>query len=207
MATLTTKFDVGQVVWRAGTTTEQRSHPCPDCLGSREWVATSPAGAEFKVPCPRCSGSHQANRDLSLTYAAHAPSVSRLTIGLVKASSQIGDGFEDGNSYMCLETGVGSGSIYREADLFATEEEALVAAKAKAAVQNADKTGWVAKQYEGSLKFCDYELRDASIKAADALRINAQVRARMLVEDLQEAEDFDDVKRLIATWNEREEAA
>jgi hypothetical protein len=205
MAVIETKFDMGDVVYHASTTTERKQHPCPDCLGSRVWACQSPAGAEYEVPCPRCGGGYQANRDLNLSYAIHAPSVRRLTIGSVRANTDRDDGsYDSGNSYMCLETGVGSGSVYREADLFATEAEALAAATAKANVQNIEPTGWVAKQYAESVKFSDYELRDAAIKAAEGRAWSANYDANQLVQDLSDAEDMDDVKSILERFKNRD---
>jgi hypothetical protein len=202
MAVIETKFDVGSVVWRASTTTEQRHRPCPDCLGSREWTATSPAGAEYKVPCPRCGGGYQSNRDLSLDYVVHAPCAQRLTIGLVKPNGSWDS--PPRHQYMAVETGIGSGSLYNEDDLFASEEEALSVAKARADAANLDHEGWAAKQYDRTAKFCDYELRDATIKSADYARIHMGVRVSMLVDDLTEAETIEEVRATIKRWQDRD---
>lgn len=203
MATLETKFAVGDVVFHATIITEKRSHPCPDCKGSRKWKAISPAGGEFEVACPRCSHVYMSNRDPSLDYSWWVPSVRTLTVGLIKASSQPYNGdYDSGNSYMCYETGIGSGSVYREGELFLTEEEAKAYGEAKANVQNADVSGWVAKQYEGSLKFSDYELKDAAIASADYRRISMGTRVGMFIDDIEDAEDLDDVKRTLERWKE-----
>jgi hypothetical protein len=201
MATITTKYGVGDVVWHAGQTTTQQSHPCPDCLGSREWIATSPAGGKFPVSCPRCSTSYQANHKLSIKYAQWTPTTNRRTIGSVRADTYSDRGAE----YMCHETGVGSGSIYYEKDLFETQEAALAAALARCAVSNADQTGWVAKQFEGTAEFCDYQLKDAAIGAVESQVRELGIRIRCLLEDIEDAETIGEVRDAVTAW--REEAA
>ena len=207
MATLTTKYDVGDVVWTANTATEQRQHDCPDCLGARKWTCASPAGGEFEIDCPRCSASYQSDLELSLRYTVWAPAVRSLTIGLVRASSETGDSYDSGNTYMCCETGVGSGTIYRESDLFPTREEAEAAAAAKAATQNADADGWVAKQYNRTVKLSDYQLKDAAIEAAQSASRRALYEVGYLLEDLDQADTIEQVRDRMAEWREKREAA
>lgn len=203
MAVIETKFGIGDVVWHASIATVRKQHPCPDCLGSREWVAKSPAGGEFKVPCPRCTASYQGNQDLNLNYSQWTGSARRLTIGLIRAHA----GPDGQHEYMCRETGIGSGSLYRESTLFATEAEALASAEAQAAVNNADAEGWVAKQYSATAKFCDYELKDAVMEAGEDRVRRKLYDIGYLLEDLDNAETMDDVRQRIADWRERREAA
>lgn len=205
MATLITKFDIGDIVWHAVTVTEKRQHTCPDCLGSRNWKAVSPSGGEFDVPCPRCTVNYQSDQSLSLAYTVMAPSARRLTVGQIKASTATGDDYDAGNSYMCLETGIGSGSIYREHDLFATEAEALSAAQIKADLTNQDPEFWVAKQYDKSVKFSDYELKDARTEAAISAARTARYAVGYLVDDLENADSLDEVKARIADWRDAPE--
>lgn len=206
MATLTTKFDMGQTVYFANTTTETFRHACPDCLGSKEWEAKSPAGAVFKVACPRCSQSYQSNDALNLNYTKFVPSVQKLTVGLIRASSMPGDGFGKGTEYMCLETGIGSGNLYRESKLFATEDEARASAQLAADETNANPDFWVAKQYDKTAKFCDYELKDAVMEAAMSRARQQAYRVQYLVEDLKESDTITDVRERIARWEEAREA-
>jgi len=174
MATFEIKYAVGDVVYFAGTTTESRRHPCPDCKGERKWKATSPAGTEYEFPCPRCAASYNSDRDITLDYTAHAPSVRRLTIGSVKYNSE--PGYDHGASYMCVETGVGSGSVYYERDLYETEEAAMAAAQAKADLSNST-IKWVAELYNKSLTISDYQLDNATLK----LSKEAQSRAWSMI--------------------------
>lgn len=207
MAVIETKYDIGDVVWHASINTERRSHPCPDCLGSKVWKAESPAGGVFEAPCPRCTEVYMSNRDLSLDYAQWTPFVRKLTIGLVQPN---GHAYSDGppqNQYMCHETGIGSGSIYRESVLFATEEEARAHGDLEATIHNSDADGWVAKQFSGSAKWSDYQLKDAAMKAAESRASEVAYAAAYLLEDLDEAESLDEVKRIIASWREKRDAA
>lgn len=164
MAVIETRYSVGDVVYHAGTTTEQKKRPCPDCNGAKIWKAVSPVGNEYSFSCPRCSARYNSMDNLSLSYTAHAPVVRRLTIGSVRYNSHYGS-YDHGAQYMCLETGVGGGSVYSESDLFASHDEAMVAATAKAA--KADVTvQYVADSYNAALEICDYQLENAALKRA-----------------------------------------
>lgn len=164
MATIVTKYSVGDVVYRAGVTTEGKRHACPDCKGTLKWKAISPAGTEYEFACPRCTARYMHDRDLSLDYSEYVPLVSRLTIGSIQVNTAPGS-YDHGNRYMCRETGVGSGSVYNEADLFPTEEEALAAAQISAATSNAT-TEWVVKLYNKTLEVSDHQLESAALKLA-----------------------------------------
>jgi hypothetical protein len=198
MPTIETKFGVGDHVWFASIATETRAHDCPDCLGAREWEATSPAGATFKFSCPRCTAQYQGNSDLNLKYQWWVPTARLLTVGQVRGYS----GPDGKNEYMCHETGIGSGSVYSEDLLFAAEEEALAAAQAKANVNNADKQGWVAKQYDKTLSLSDYQLKDAVVVGAEQAARRSLRRVGYLIEDLREAETLEAVRDRLETWTE-----
>lgn len=208
MAVIETAYDIGDTVFHASTMTETFQHDCPDCLGSRKWRAISPAGGEFDVECPRCGSGYQSNRALNLQYVQHTPYVRKLTVGSLKANSPTGTGhYDDGNSYMCVETGIGSGSVYNERDLYKTEAEALAASKIKAALANENPEGWVAKQYAETAKFCDYQLKDAQMEAAVDASRQSLYRVGYLLEDLDEAVSLSDVRERIAAWREEKVAA
>jgi hypothetical protein len=168
MATITTKYSVGDVVYSAGITTERKQHPCPDCLGERKWKAVSPAGSEYEFTCPRCSTGYHGHSDLSLGYSAHVPNVRRLTIGSVQFNSAPGS-WDHGARYMAHETGVGSGTVHREADLFATEAEAIAASEVKAKLADREQE-WCAKLYDKTLEISDYQLEHAMMKNAKDFR-------------------------------------
>lgn len=203
MATITTKFSIGDTVFHAWTMTERKQHPCPDCLGSRKWEAKSPAGREYQFACPRCGSGYQSEQDLCLHYSVFTPAVQRLTIGQVEAHA---GGSEAKNRYMCHETGIGSGSVYYEQDLFSTEPEALEAAASKASLSN-NTVPWVAKQYDRTLRVCDYQLSDASIKAERDRLSRARVVLNYLVEDIRGCISIEEVQREIEKFDKTAEAA
>ena len=180
MAVIETKYSVGDVVFHAGLTTERKQHPCPDCKGERKWKAVSPAGSEFSFGCPRCNTRFSSFDDLKLDYTAHVPSIQRLTIGSVQFNSAK-ESWDSGARYMCLETGVGSGQVYQEANLYATEAEALEAAEAEAAVKNRE-TEWIVKLYNKTLEISDYQLESAALREAS----DAQSKARSMLWNLQD---------------------
>lgn len=147
-----TKYKIGDIVHRAYTTIISKSHDCPDCLGSQEWTATSPAGESYKFACPRCSGSYQSNPDMNLNYNWHSPCSDALTIGSVRTDTHDVRPI----SYMCQETGVGSGSVYYEGTLFSNEEDALKAATEMCLEMNQKDEG-IINQYNETLRLSDYQ--------------------------------------------------
>lgn len=203
MATITTKYSVGDTVFRAGTISERKQHPCPDCKGLRKWKATSPAGGEYEFSCPRCAASYNADRDLTLDYSAFVPSVERLTIGSIQVNTAPMS-YDTGNSYMCRETGVGSGSVYRENDLFETEEAATLAAQFKANEQNTT-VEWIVKLYNKSLKISDYQLESAALKLAAQQKSRASSMLWNLTDLFGRIEDADDKDAILEAIKEYRE--
>ena len=152
---ITPKFDINDAVFGIHTKVVTKQHSCPDCLGKREWVVTSPAGSEYKFPCPRCRAGYLSNSDASLNYPVHTPKVRHLTIGSVRTDS---NDKERPVSYMCVETGVGSGTVHYESTLFSNKEDAEIAAKILADKCTSENTQFV-KRYSDSLSVSDYQLK------------------------------------------------
>jgi hypothetical protein len=203
MAVIETKYSVGEKVWLASTTTETKQHPCPDCKDTRQWNATSPAGDKFTFACPRCSASYSSFDDMSLKYQAHVPLVREMTIGSIRYDShEWPHRAEPPTSYMCCETGVGSGSIYREDRLFMTESDALKHAEVLANI--ADKTSeWIGKRYNKTLQISDYQLSSAALKIAQ----DEQSKARSffynisdLFESIKDADDKDAILEAVEEY-------
>lgn len=186
MAIIETKYSIGDVVWFASTTTEQKQHPCPDCNDTKKWAAISPAGNEYTFVCPRCSTRFNGHDELRLTYTAHVPTARRMTIGSVQFNSAK-EGWDAGARYMCMETGVGSGSVYEEARLFEAESDALIYAQTLADTANATHPS-IVSQYNRSLEISDYQLESALLKKAE----DAKRRARQLLWNLNDL--FDTIK-------------
>lgn len=118
---LETKYDIGDVVFCAGTRGGERREVCPDCLGARVWNCRTPAGEGFEIPCNTCYTAYGSTGYLS--SCCTDPYVRRLTIGSVQY-----DSYRNEIRYMCNETGVGSGTLWDEDLLFRTEEDAMSAA-------------------------------------------------------------------------------
>ena len=129
------KFGIGDKVFFPNALATQTRRPCPDCNGTRKWKAIAPSGIEIDMDCPRCARSYT-DAALSLTAMTYTPIVQRMTVGKVSAEIS-GDGTSR-VSYMCEETGVGSGSNYREDQLHADEAEAKAIAAAMCAERQAE---------------------------------------------------------------------
>lgn len=201
MDTLETKYNIGDVVYWATTVTEKRTRPCPDCAGTKKWKAASPAGGEYEFACPRCASSYISNRDISLDYHAYRPVASRLTIGSIQVNTAT-DSFNSGNRYMCRETGIGSGTVYREDDLFETEAEAIAAAQIVADQQNAT-VPHIVERFNQTLEVKDYQLDSATL--AQAKKVDLRTRSMLWnIEELfgaiDAAEDLDAVKEEVENY-------
>jgi hypothetical protein len=94
---------------------------------------------------------------------------------------------------MCRETGVGGGRVYDEKDLFSTQEYAQAAADAKA-IKNSTAIPWMAEQYKGTVKFCDYQLESAVLKEARDLKNSSVAKVQILFEDLSDCETMKEVQ-------------
>ena len=194
MAIIETKFSIGDVVYYASTTTERKQHPCPDCLGTKKWKAVSPAGGEYEFACPRCRSGYRSEHGLSLDYSIFVPTAHRLTIGSVRTDSA------DKTSYMCVETGVGSGNIYDEDRLFSTESEALTAAQAIANKSNNGDVPWIAQQYNKTLEVCDYQLNDGREHVEKALADRLAWQIKDLRDEISSCENMGDVANLVKSF-------
>ncbi len=134
------KYYIGARVWTAEIGGKRVALDCPDCKGTRVWTATSATGEQFQIDCPRCTSTtrlfsgHNGQSMPDLYRRVVTASAISLTIGSVRIDTARTPQVE----YMCVETGVGSGRIYHEANLFATEEEAQTVAVAMAAEGQAE---------------------------------------------------------------------
>jgi len=120
---------------------------------------------------------------MSLDYSSSVPVVRQYTIGSVRHDSNERDG-RSPTTYMCRETGIGSGSIYEEAKLFETEAAAMASAILMAAESN-QTTDWIVKQYDQSLEISDYQIENAAMKLAQ----DAKSRAGSMLWNLDELFD------------------
>jgi len=149
------KYKIGQKVFGISDKVIQKQHPCPDCLGEEVWTAKSPAGKDFTFVCPRCGPCYRLNPDLSLNYSAHNCSVVSLTIGSVRIDTED----KPPVSYMCRETGVGCGTLYKETQLYASRDDASLEAK-EMELNLDNEVDWVVEQYTKTLKLSDYQVAE-----------------------------------------------
>lgn len=147
------KYRKGQKVYYPWHDTAGAQHPCPDCNGTKKWTCTSPAGHTMEMDCPRCDRNGGYRDDLSLSYTKHTFGVHELTIGSIRINTEFSHD-EHPISYMCVETGVGSGRIYYEPNLHESREDAEAIAAAKCAAQQAETDAT-----PGAMRRLDYSRR------------------------------------------------
>jgi hypothetical protein len=198
----TPRFRIGQVVFLGDTTDQMEAHPCPDCLGSREWTVTTPGGSTLVAPCQRCDSRWTSSDLPSLSYSIKAPTVRSLTIGSVRIETDQMP--NERVAYMCVETGIGSGSIYYEHRLSATHEMALAHATATAALANGSRAATPERMAIARLS--NLTIESAVIKNAGSSIWNAWWAYRRLREDvdgcIKEMPEGDDRRALedISAW-------
>lgn len=158
-----TKYKIGDIVHQAYTESAIKRHDCPDCLGTKVWIATSPAGDTLEFSCPRCSSTFQTNSDMSLEYQWYMPRTRILTIGSVRTNTSD----EKPISYMCEETGVGSGTIHYEESLFTNKDDAVVAATEICLERNQKDQG-IVERYSSTLDLSDYQFSVIKSKETEA---------------------------------------
>jgi len=122
------RYEIGQQVWVIERDRRISRWPCPDCLDTKRWAATTPAGELIPIACPRCGDqwSSMPRNIPSLTKVVATARARQLTIGSVRVDT--GETRNSPVSYMCVETGVGSGQIHYEDGVYSTEGEAQEAA-------------------------------------------------------------------------------
>jgi hypothetical protein len=180
----TPKFAIGDVVYWPTTETTKEPMPCPDCLGTRRWKVITPAGTEMEAECQRCTGFGRIADLPKPERLVSKPSVRRLTIGKITASTHASYGDRDRVEYMCSETGIGSGSIYQESQLFSTEDEAMAVAIAEADKRTAEYAEAPRAMEERKLE--RLTIKDADLEATRSARWNAWYSYTSLRDTLKE---------------------
>lgn len=190
----TPKYKIGDTVWYGHTNSVVAMFPCPDCEGKGKWEIKSPSGNDFKMSCPRCGTSNYSLTDRlpSLKYTKFQAGATKLTIGQINSTTHtFGDDFV---SYMCIETGIGGGSVYYESGLFATEVEALTAAQAIADAKNAEileKPTAMKARHLGSLRIESALMEECYTSTWDAWYNYRNLRDSIesILEDFKDARD------------------
>ena len=109
-----TKFSIGDKVYFIGYETKQVKNTCNVCKGSGKIEIENET-----FNCPKCHGRKYTIETEKQKWRI-VESVYK--IGLVRPTIRV-DG-KDKTEYMMIETGIGSGSIYYEDDLFKSIKEA-----------------------------------------------------------------------------------
>jgi hypothetical protein len=170
---------IGQPVWFASTVQSKEPIPCPDCKETGKWKVITPAGDEWEHDCLRCGGSGK------LSAASASPVVRQLTIGQVR-TVQDADGTK--HEYMCNETGVGGGSVYRHDQLFVTKQEAEQVASLLVEERRKELSE---KPYEKRFReLSKYRLKDVKVKEAEDRAYAAEARAERLLHRLLELDEY-----------------
>lgn len=192
-----TKYAIGDKVYHARVKQVRKQLDCPDCLGTKKWKAISPAGSEYEFDCPRCGHSY-VSREQSLDYMVYEPAIRPLTIGSVRTDSNDEPGKR--NSYMCHETGVGSGTVYYEKDLGATQEEAYARALEICVEQN--KGPDIVERYSQAVVAHAYDLK--SLREKQEIDESRALRYKIedLVSELGAAQSLTEVRDTLdkVTW-------
>ena len=118
------KSDIGDVVYSAASHWKDTKQQCPDCLGQKVWHIKTPAGEEFDLECRTCWQGYNGNSG-TISSWDFEPVVNCYTIGSVRMDTNDEEVF----TYMCEETGIGSGRIHSQKNLFATRENAEIRAE------------------------------------------------------------------------------
>ncbi len=136
---ISSTFDLGQKVWTVYRTSDTIKLPCGFCRGAGRLSVEGPSGSREYVDCPKCKG----RREIALaTMPQWAASEQPLVIGQVRVeiTDSPGDGKHGPTSnygpahgreerYMCVETGIGSGTLHDVAKLWRSLIEAQDAAE------------------------------------------------------------------------------
>lgn len=131
---LTSKYDLGQRVHKISRLHETVGTPCAVCGGTGRLALVN--GGD--VPCtyqyksPRCDNGKIRTELVFRWTLTESLTVGRIEVRVTAPHQYIDPERDNAVSYMCRETGVGSGPIHYERDLFATRDEAL----AECAIRN-----------------------------------------------------------------------
>lgn len=183
----TPRYAIGQLVFAAELHKAPVEVTCPDCLGTREWSAASPAGETYRIECPRCSG-YAGDVSLSRKVWLWSVSVRPLTIGSVRMDTA---DEERPISYMCHETGVGSGRIWSESEIHLTEDEAGADGAVRLAEMEAAEAQRETPEVLRERCLRDIKLREAVVADARSQVFHSWYTYRRLVEDVEGVIDGD----------------
>lgn len=114
------KFEIGQKVFCARIGYGSVKVQCPDCLGQKKWLVKTPSGEEWDHDCNTCRQGYYGSSGTVESWGDHER-IEMLTIGSIRIDTQ---DKERPISYMCEETGIRSGSVYNEQEMFSDRSDA-----------------------------------------------------------------------------------
>jgi hypothetical protein len=117
----TPKYKIDDTVFCASRLRQCKKVQCPDCLGHKTWSVTAPSGETWETVCGTCERGYMGSLGVIDRWEVD-DYIQQLTIGSVQIDTA--NTPEETVRYMCLETGVGSGSVYYEPHLHPTIEAA-----------------------------------------------------------------------------------
>lgn len=168
---LSPKYGVGQNVWVAEVRDDIQNTTCPDCLGTKHWPVTVPGGDTFDLECATCRYGYEVRGYLT-THVTIVIATS-MTIGSVRTDTASED---RPIGYMMEQTGVGTGRVWDETDVFATEADVQPRLNVKRAEVQAGHDSHEAARIAGNKKRAckpDYKerrIRDLEKQLADVVR-------------------------------------
>jgi|SRR5665213_128632 len=124
------RFSRGDTVYAADTEYSESLLTCPDCLGTLKWIVVFADGHAQEVQCQTCRRGYEPPCG-NIRVPLYKLRIRKLTIGSIRYNDTDKAPF----SYMCEETGVGSGRIYYDEDLFTNEDSARFRAQEKHELQ------------------------------------------------------------------------
>jgi hypothetical protein len=118
MANISTKFNLDDFVWGISSYSKEIKNVCTACNGNRKILLDS-----IYYTCPKCYGSGQIIEYEPKKWNVCSEFCGR--IGNIKTETY-DNGYDHENEirYMLSSTGVGSGTLWHEEDLFLTQKEA-----------------------------------------------------------------------------------
>lgn len=148
------KYSVGTTVYVPDVERETEQLPCPDCLGTKTWRVTTPAGTTAECECMRCSTRYHIADLPSLTRVIYKPLAKPFTIGKIETSTHPWSRDDKVTYY----SGPNGGSTWGESKVHETPDTALLVAKVIAAELQAKE-----------------DAKPASIEAARLARLTVRI--------------------------------
>lgn len=175
-------YKVGMILYRASTQMVEDRRECPDCLGTGSWTATSGAGEEFPVRCPRCDGRKHLSKLVpgAVGTMFHIRSIEART-----------DRGHRGSAVTYYDSTGCCGSTAAEWELFPTEAEAVAFGELKARRERARQE---AREKAGNVEDMRiWTVTNAKIREAQQEASRAQYDLQDLRERIANLTDNDGV--------------